>query len=373
MLAMQGLSGFIRTVMTVLAMGLELPACAADVADRLAGIRLPPGFAISVYARVPGARSLAVAEALGVVFVGSRDEYVYAVRDGGLDGTVDGVVRVLDGLKVANGIAWKDGYLYVAEQHRLVRFRAPDQKTQAGRRPEVQLDGQHDETWPGRRNPAFAPDGSLYVAVGAPCNVCAVDGLEGTIVRFPQEGGTPVVFARGVRNSVGMDFHPADGTLYFTDNGADMMGDDVPPDELNHAPRAGLHFGYPYFGGGQARTEDFMDRTPPPTVPPVVRFGAHVAALGIRFYRGGQFPAEYRGDAFVAQHGSWNRSVPDGYRVVRVRFERGKAVGYEAFAEGWLVNGNAWGRPVDIKELADGSLLVSDDRSGTIYRITHGQ
>ena len=373
MSTMKGLSGFIRTAMTVLAVGLTLPACAADVEDRLAAIRLPPGFHIDIYARVPGARSMAVAEALGVVFVGTRDEYVYAVRDGDLDGTVDGVVRVLDGLKVANGIAWKDGYLYVAEQHRLVRFRAPDLKTLAGSRPELLFDGLPDDSWHGWRYAAFAPDGSLYVAVGAPCNVCALDGLEGTIVRFPPEGGGPVVFARGVRNSVGMDFHPADGTLYFTDNGADMMGDDVPPDEFNHAPRDGLHFGYPYFGGGHARTEDFMERTPPPTVPPVVRFGAHVAALGVRFYRGGQFPDDYRGDAFVAQHGSWNRTVPDGYRVVRVRFTNGKAAGYEAFAEGWLQGGRAWGRPVDIKELADGSLLVSDDRSGTIYRITRGR
>ena len=216
------------------------------------------------------------------------------------------------------------------------------------------------------------PRGRLYVAVGAPCNICALSGLEGTIVSLNAGGGMPEIFARGVRNSVGMDFQPASGHLFFTDNGADRMGDDVPPDELNRAARAGLHFGFPYFGGGDSRTSEFRNAEPPEVTMPVVRFGAHVAALGVHFYRGAMLPAEYRNDAFVAQHGSWNRSVPDGYRVVRVRFDAGgRAQSYEIFAEGWLLGGSAWGRPVDVKELADGSLLVSDDRSGIVYRITY--
>jgi len=212
------------------------------------------------------------------------------------------------------------------------------------------------------------------VAVGSPCNICAVRGLEGTIIRLPQSGGAPEVIARGVRNSVGLDFHPRTGALYFTDNGADNMGEDVPPDELNHAPRKGLHFGFPYFGGGDARTDEFADDLlPDGLVQPIVRFGAHVAALGIHFYRGTMFPPPYRRDAFVAHHGSWNRTVPDGYRIARVRFdEAGKAIGWAPFAEGWLTeDGSAWGRPVDVKTLADGSLLVSDDKAGLIYRITY--
>jgi len=203
--------------------------------------------------------------------------------------------------------------------------------------------------------------------------------MEGTILRLAPPGTpgprTPEVFARGVRNSVGFDFQPSSGDLYFTDNGADNMGEDVPPDEFNHAPVKGLWFGFPWFGGGTARTDEFQDRPlPAPHNPPAVAFGAHVAALGVSFYRGAMFPAEARGDAFVAQHGSWNRRVPDGYRVARVRFDKktGKALSWEPFATGFLrPDGARWGRPVDVKELADGSLLVSDDFRGAVYRIIY--
>jgi glucose/arabinose dehydrogenase len=241
--------------------------------------------------------------------------------------------------------------------------------------PRVLFDGLPDKGWHGWRYAAFGRDGMLYVSVGAPCNVCSTQGLEGTIIRLDPAGGKPEVFARGVRNSVGMDFQPATGELYFTDNGADNMGDDVPPDELNHAPRAGLHFGFPYYGGGDAATSFLVGTRPPqPARMPVVRFGAHVAALGIHFYRGSMLPEEYRGDALVAHHGSWNRTVPDGYRIARVRFDDdGRATAWEPFAEGWLEGGAAWGRPVDVKELGDGSVLVSDDRAGVLYRITYGR
>ena len=213
------------------------------------------------------------------------------------------------------------------------------------------------------------------MAVGAPCNVCAVAGLEGTIQRFDPETWQPETYAAGVRNSVGLAFHPETGDLFFTDNGADMMGDDTPPDELNHAPIAGLHFGYPYFGGGKDRTFDFRNATPPNDArSPVIAFNAHVAALGIEFYRGTMFPKEYRTDAFVAQHGSWNRSVPDGYRIMRIRFdEKGLPIGKEIFADGFLSEGRKLGRPVDLETLPDGSLLISDDHTGAVYRITYRQ
>lgn len=348
-------------------------SAAADVRPYLHLIKMPPGFTISVFAEVPGARSLAVADELNAVFVGTRGDSVYAIVDADRDGTAERSLKVLSGLKVANGIAYGDGVLYVAEQHRVVRFEGRDLESLARARPTVLYDRLPDKRWHGWRYAALGPDGGLYVAVGAPCNVCAPSGLEGTIMRFDTGGGEPQVFARGIRNSVGMDFHPKTGELYFTDNGADYMGDDVPPDELNHAPRAGLHFGFPYYGGGDAAT-DLMPGggAPVPVTMPAVRFGAHVAALGVRFYRGDMFPPQYRGDAFVAQHGSWNRTIPDGYRIARVRFDESGGATWSPFAEGWLTRGQAWGRPVDVKEHWDGSLLISDDRAGVVYRIAHG-
>ena len=337
-------------------------------------IRLAPGYKIELYARVPGARSMAVVPSLGAVFVGTRGDTVYAVIDKNADGRVEEVKTVLNGLKVANGIDWRDGWLYIAEQHRVVRFAASDMKILVRSRPQVLFEGLPDDRWHGWRYARFGPDGRLYIAVGSPCNICRTDGLEGTIARMNKDGGRPEIFSSGVRNSVGFDFQPATGELYFTDNGADNMGDDSPPDEFNHAPEKGLGFGFPYFGGGRDRTPDFLgDPLPRAPVFPVIDFNAHVASLGISFYRGDMFPTDVRGDAFVAQHGSWNRSVPDGYRVVRIRFDprTHKAVKKEIFADGWLQGEKPWGRPVDIKELADGSLLVSDDRRGAIYRITY--
>ncbi|MBL6928408.1 MAG: PQQ-dependent sugar dehydrogenase [Rhodospirillales bacterium] len=348
---------------------LPTPGQGAE-SDRLI---VAPGFKVEVFAKVPRARSLAVANGLGVVFVGTRGPRVYAVEFRPRAPKADKVSIVRRNLKVANGIAWKDGHLYVAEQHRVIRFAGNSLKALARARPEILSRRLPDKRHHGWRYAKFGPDGRLYVTIGAPCNVCEVEGLEGTIIRLFASGGKPEIFARGIRNSVGLDFHPKTGQLFFTDNGADYMGDDSPPDELNHAPGAGLHFGYPWFGGGTDRTPAFRSSEPPPGVTfPVVSFGAHVAALGVHFYRGRMFPAEFTNDAFVAQHGSWNRSVPDGYRVVRVRFDNvGNAIGYEPFIEGWLRDGKAWGRPVDVAELADGSLLVSDDASGTIWRITH--
>ena len=364
----------LRVIVFFAALLAVLPPAPVTARSPLDRVRLPQGFEISLYARVPGARSMAVADALGVVFVGTRDQYVYAVIDADRDGRVERVDIVKDGLKIANGIDWLDGRLTVAEQHRVVRFAAPDLRTLKRAPAEILFEGLPDNPWHGWRYARFGPDGRFYIAVGAPCNICRVSGFEGTIVRMPVEGGRPEIFAAGVRNSVGFDFQPGTGELYFTDNGADNMGDDSPPDELNLAPRKGLWFGFPYFGGGRDRTPDFRgDKLPHTPTFPVIDFNAHVASLGISFYRGRMFPAEYQGDAFVAEHGSWNRTVPDGYRVMRVRFDNGTktAQGKEIFADGWLRGGDSWGRPVDVKELGDGSLLVSDDRQGVIYRITY--
>ncbi|MFQ5765736.1 MAG: PQQ-dependent sugar dehydrogenase, partial [Rhodospirillales bacterium] len=273
-------------------------AAPAAAAARLDLVRLPPGFQIQLYARVPGARSMAVVPELGAVLVGTRGDSVYAVVDADGDGRVERVDRVFDDLHVANGIDWREGWFYVAEQHRVVRFAAPDLATLKRARPEVLFNALPDDPWHGWRYARFGPDGMLYIAVGSPCNICRIGGLEGSIVRMPADGGKPAVFASGVRNSVGFDFQPGTGELYFTDNGADHMGDDSPPDELNHAPRKGLWFGFPYFGGGRDRTSAFKnERLPGRPSFPVIEFNAHVAALGISFYRGTQFPAGYRGDA----------------------------------------------------------------------------
>ncbi len=284
-----------------------LPPAGAVAADDLKRIRLPAGFAIEIFAMVRNARSLVIAEDLGAVFVGTRGNTLSAViLDPPRGGGEREIVVLGRGFNVANGIARKGPHLFVAEQHRVVRYRI------RGR---------------GRR---------LYVAVGAPCNVCVVRDPEGTIVRLKTEDGPPEVYARGIRNSVGMAFHPSTGQLFFTDNGSDNLGDDVPANELNHAPGAGLHFGFPVYGGGHTRTPDFARRPPPPDhTPPAIAFAAHTASLGIHFYTEAMFPPQYRGDAFVAQHGSWNRSTPIGYRVMRIRFgEDGRPVAKAVFADG---------------------------------------
>jgi glucose/arabinose dehydrogenase len=241
-------------------------------------------------------------------------------------------------------------------------------------KPEVVYDGYPSDKHHGWKYLRVGPDGKLYVPVGAPCNICLSDNeIYATLTRLDVDGKHREIFARGIRNTVGFDWHPQTGELWFTDNGRDLLGDDVPPEELNHAPKAGMHFGYPYCHAGSIADPEYGGRRPcKDFTPPAWQFPAHVAPLGVHFYRGQSYPEAYRGQLFVAQHGSWNRTQPQGYRIVVVRFSNGQPVSDEVFAEGWLQpNGQVLGRPVDILELADGSLLVSDDRRGVIYRITH--
>lgn len=360
-------------LLVVVAMAIPRPAPAASrLESRLQALNLPEGFRISVYARVPRARSLAMDPATGVIIVGTRGSNVYGVSPPGSGSPR--VVRILSGLHVPNGVAIRQGWLYIAEQSRVVRYRIPEQPLAGpwSGRPEVLYDRLPDLGHHGWRYAAFGPDGDLYVTVGSPCNICQDEGIEGTIIRLSPDDGHISVFATGIRNSVGMAFQPGTGVLYFTDNGADGMGDDVPPDELNAAPRSGLFFGFPYYGGGHARSPGWEERQPPKAVTfPVVEFQAHTANLGILFYTGDQFPASYRGDALVAQHGSWNRSRKVGYRLMRIRFgEQGRILGHQVFIDGWLrKDESVWGRPVDLLQLPDGSLLVSDDYAGALYRV----
>jgi len=350
---------------------------AGNMDATLADIKLPPGFKITVFAEVPKARSIVVGTPLTTIFIGSRHGTLHSLRDTNRDGVADEVKERASGLNVPNGLAYLNSILYVGEQTQVSKWPVPAEfDTSLPIKPLLPVFTElPNEFLHGWRYMKFGPDGKLYVAVGAPCNICDVKGYEGTIIRMNPDGKNVEVVAKGVRNSVGMDFHPKTGVLFFTDNGADLMGDDIPPDELNMATKIGQHYGFPYFGGKNVRLTGYEKKTPPAdVVSPVIEFQAHSANLGIHFYRGSMFPAEYRNDAFVAQHGSWNRTSPVGYRIMRIRFDSaGNAKSKEVFAEGWLKNGVASGRPVDINELPDGSLIVSDDYAGVIYRIAYEQ
>ncbi|MCM2465991.1 PQQ-dependent sugar dehydrogenase [Methanoculleus oceani] len=337
-------------------------------------ITLPPGFAIDVYAgNVTGARSMTMSPN-GTLFVGSRGPgNVYAIPDRDGDGRGDEVITIASGLDSPNGVALRNGSLYVAEIGRVLRY--DDIEANLADPPEAAV---VSEDFPGDASHgwkfiAFGPDGKLYVPVGVPCNVCdPEDERFGTILRMNPDGTDLEVYARGIRNTVGFDWHPRTGDLWFTDNGRDWLGDDVPPDELNRAPEAGMHFGFPYCHGRSIPDPEFgAGQSCGNFTPPEQELGPHVAALGMQFYTGEQFPEEYRERIFIAEHGSWNRLEPIGYRVTMVELENGTPVSYEAFAEGWLQGRDAWGRPVDVEVANDGSLLVSDDRANAVYRITY--
>ena len=337
-------------------------------------IRLPPGFDITLFAaNVPNARGMAWGDR-GTLFVGSRREgKVYAIRHQG--GKSTQVLVIATDLNMPSGLAFSNGALYVGAVDRILRYDDIEARLASNPvgalRPVVVSDKFPDETHHGWKYLRFSPDGWLYVPVGAPCNVCTPSARHALIARIRPDGSGYEVFARGVRNSVGFDFDPVTRELWFTDNGRDSMGDDLPSDELNHAPRAGMHFGFPYCHQGDTPDPDNATRPCSEFTPPVAKLGPHVASLGMRFYTGTQFPAEYRNNIFIAEHGSWDRSKKIGYRVKRAIVAGGKLVRQEVFAEGWLQGESAWGRPADIEVMADGSLLVADDHAGAIYRISY--
>jgi len=339
-------------------------------------ISLPPGFSISTYTdNVPNARSMSLSPN-NILFVGTREiGRVYAVIDKNGDFVADEVITIAQDLNMPTGVTFLDGDLYVAEIHRIIKFTGIEKRLRNPGKPEIVFEGLPRKKWHGWKFIHFGPDGKLYVPIGSPCNVCETDeSLFGTITRMNKDGTGFEIFARGIRNSVGFDWHPETGELWFTDNGRDMLGDDLPPDELNNAPRAGLHFGFPYLHGSDVVDPEFGNKPVMVTfTKPAQNLGPHVASLGMQFYTGSMFPAEYSHQIFIAEHGSWNRSQPIGYRVSLVRLENSKPVSYEVFAEGWLQKNNILGRPVDIEIIRDGSLLVSDDYSGRIYRISYSK
>jgi glucose/arabinose dehydrogenase len=368
-------NSFVRIASVVFVLVVALGMCVqGPERQQLERIVLPDGFQLTLFsADVPNARQMALG-ARGTVFVGSRREgSVYAVVDLDGDNTAEKTYTIASGLTMPSGIAFRDGALYVAAVSQVLRFDDIESRLENPPAPIVVRDDLPTETHHGWKFIAFGPDSLLYVPVGAPCNVCVqADQRLASILRMNPHGSDLVVFAQGVRNTVGFDWDPRTGELWFTDNGRDMLGDDIPPDELNHAPTPDMHFGFPYCHGGTIADPEYGNESECSTfTAPAQQLGPHVAGLGMRFYTGDMFPARYHNQVFIAEHGSWNRSTPIGYRITVVNIEENRAIGYDVFAEGWLQGGGAWGRPADVMVMPDGALLVSDDLLGAIYRISY--
>lgn len=373
------MAGFIVLVGTVLPIVGQDAAKDAPKAGRpipLEKIKLPAGFHITTFAEgLKGPRSLTISPG-GTIFVGTMGGIVYALRDDNKDGKADRVITVASGLNTPNGVAFRDGSLYVGEINRVLRFDKVESKLESAGQPTVVSDKFPGDKHHGWKFIRFGPDGMLYVPVGAPCNVCDRGDPYAAIWRMKPDGSGLEVFARGVRNTVGFDWHPTTKEMWFTDNGRDNLGDDTPGDELNRVAKAGLHFGYPYCHEGTIADPEFgAKRSCKEFEPPAQRLQPHAAAIGMRFYTGSQFPAAYRNQIIIAEHGSWNRGGSlafNGNRLSIAHLEGNKVVRYETFADGWLNGRVRWGRPVDVENLPDGSMLVSDDTAGAIYRITYG-
>ncbi|NUX98646.1 sorbosone dehydrogenase family protein [Paraburkholderia sp. JPY169] len=352
---------------------LTAQALTANAALPIEKIKLPPGFHIEVLSDdVPSARAMTLSPK-GILYVGSNDGHVYALEL--RNGRVTGRHVIASGLQMPAGVAWRDGALYVSAVSKIVRFDAIDSHLSDPPKPVVVTDKLPTDTHHGWKFIAFGPDGKLYVPQGAPCNICQRDPDRFALIgRMDPDGSHYEVVARGIRNSVGFAWHPITHELWFTDNGRDLLGDDIPSDKLSRASRVGMNFGFPYCHGGDTPDPEFgKDHPCSDFTPPVVKLGAHVAALGMRFYDGPMFPPDYRNNIFIAEHGSWNRSKKVGYRVVRVITDPdGSHARQQVFAEGWLQPGESvWGRPADVLPLPDGSLLISDDTAGAIYRVTY--
>ena len=357
---------------------------ASEFDELLKKINLPDGFKIDVYASdVENARSMTISPS-GTVFVGNRKaDNVFALVDNDRDGKVDKKYLITDKLtNMPNGVVFHNGNLYVAEVNKIWLFEDVEKNLQkidaVGYYPEEPIlisDKFPSDKHHGWKYISIGPDNKLYVPVGAPCNICeSKDEIYSTITRMDLDGKNQEIYARGVRNTVGFTWHPETGEMWFTDNGRDMLGDNYPPCELNRVQVPNKHYGYPYCHGGDISDPEFGSKYPcDDFVKPVQNLGPHVAPLGLKFYDGNMFPDEYKGDVFIAEHGSWNRTKKIGYRISRVKIENNKSLGYEPFIYGWLDKdkNDAWGRPVDIVFLEDGSMLISDDYANVIYRVTY--
>lgn len=367
---------FLKTTLVSLLLLTTNSVFALDHQAIIRQLHVPDGFKISLYAdHLANARSLALGDN-GVVFVGTgREGKVYAVENADAGDKPRPYRLIARNLNMPNGVAYQDGSLYVAAINRILRYDDITARLANPPSPVVIYDQFPSETHHGWKYLRFGPDGKLYTAVGAPCNICNPEQeIYTSLVRLDPDGSHLEILARGIRNTVGFDWQPQTKALFFTENGRDYLGDDQPPDELNLWSAKGEHFGYPYCHGGDIPDPEFAgDKTCRQFKAPAWKFKAHIAPLGLRFYQGKQFPVRYKNQLFVAQHGSWNRSEPQGYRVVLVKFDQsGQPIAEEDFITGWLTkDGQVLGRPVDILTLPDGSLLISDDMSGLIYRVTY--
>lgn len=344
----------------------------------LGKLNLPDGFKIELFAEgIPDARSMTMGDQ-GTLFVGTRSKKkLYAVQDTNGDHKADNIMVLDSSYTMPNGVAFKDGDLYVADVSRLLRYKDVEKDLSNLPVPEVIYDDYPTDLHHGWKYIAFGPDGKLYVPVGAPCNICDnedTNDIYATITRMDPDGKNREIYAKGVRNTVGFTWHPETKELWFTDNGRDRLGDDIPPCEINKVTSTGQHFGYPFCHGGTIKDPEFGDKHPcSDFVVPERNLGAHVAPLGIKFYTGNMFPESFKGKAFVAEHGSWNRSSKVGYKIGLATLEDNKIVNYETFIDGWMdePSQETFGRPVDILMLEDGSFLISDDFAGVIYRVSY--
>jgi glucose/arabinose dehydrogenase len=343
---------------------------------QLSKLKAPAGFTVSFYARdVDNARSLALGDK-GTVFVGNRKgKNVYALVDEDNDGVAEKKYTVASGLNSPNGVAFHNGSLYIAEISKIWRIDNIESTLENPSKPILVNDSFPSDEHHGWKYIAFGPDGKLYVPVGAPCNICddnEKDKRYASIMRMNADGSGLEIYAHGIRNTVGLTWAPNSNDLWFTDNGRDMLGDDLPPDELNIASVKDENVGYPYCHAGAILDPEFGNgKSCENFKAPAARLTPHGAALGIKFNTGGMFPDKYKNQVFIAEHGSWNRSKPIGYRVMLATIEGGAVKSYEPFIDGWLANGEAWGRPVDVLFLKDGSMLVSDDHANAVYRVTY--
>ncbi|WP_028464320.1 PQQ-dependent sugar dehydrogenase [Nisaea denitrificans] len=390
---LEKLSGFKTTGVTEFTFIEQGGDYAAGIERTLERIKLPDGFKIELYAVVPDARHMAVGPQGIVTFVGTRKDKVWSVTDRNKDRVADEVKDFAPSLtfSIPNGPCFsKDGFLYIAEQNRVLLFPAAEFFYESPDVAAFNLVAKGDLIPPDEesfnhtaRVCRIGPDGKIYISLGQPFNVAPKDKLDlynkwgiGGMIRLNLDGTGREVYTYGIRNSVGHDFHPATGELWFTDNQVDGMGDDIPPGELNRQTAAGQNFGHPWYGGGDTRTNEYKSEEPPAdTVMPVVATVAHAADLGMHFYTGRMFPEKYRNAIFSAQHGSWNRTTPVGARVMVTFIDDQGSAAMEPFAEGWLdeATGEYLGRPVDVAQLPDGSLLVSDDLAGALYRISYAK
>ncbi len=389
---LEKLSNFQTTGVTEFTFIDQTGPYADGIKKNLERIKLPDGFKIALYAVVPDARHMAVGPQGIVTFVGTRKDKVWSVTDRNKDRVADEVKDFAPSLtfSIPNGPCFsKDGFLYIAEQNRVLLFPAAEFFYES---PDVAafnlvkkgdlIPADQESFNHTARVCKIGPDGKIYISLGQPFNVAPPENLPintkwgiGGIIRMNLDGTGREVYTYGIRNSVGHDFDPKTGDLWFTDNQVDGMGDDIPPGELNHQTAMGQHFGHPWYGGGSVRTNEYKDEEVPVEVTmPAVEMAAHAADLGMMFYTGKMFPDKYQNAIFSAQHGSWNRTTPVGARVMVTYVAEDGTATSEPFAEGWIdENGEYLGRPVDVAQLRDGSILVSDDLAGAVYRISYGE